>query len=228
MYPPTAAAPHPAPAKGSNRDSERSPTVTQQVRSSSGVESRPQLLPHHTARVPSTNPAPLRAALTAPQGHQLLPAISSPLATCQGQRLRSDSPGDLRPIPAPQFPVTVSVKENTPLQAVPTRLCISFCLFLPLRLLSVWRVCQGGCLPWRQGTARDTAIGPGCRWEPAACLGLQTAGLGRGQGMRGGGRPVGTCLRVSRERERHLAQGRQKQHRGAQVHLRDHAMTPLS
>lgn len=110
---------------------------------------QPQLLPHHTAWIQRLS----RAAPTAPQGHQLLPAISSPLATCQGQRIGSDSPGDPQPTTAPQLLVTVSVKENTPLQAVPTRLCISFCLFLPLWLRSVWRVCQGGCLPWRQGMA---------------------------------------------------------------------------
>ena len=83
------------------------------------------------------------------------------LATCQGQRICSDSPGDPRPTPAPKLLVTVPVKENTALQAVPTRLCVSSCLFLPLRLHSVWRVCQGGRLPRRQGTAQDAAIGAG-------------------------------------------------------------------
>lgn len=137
-----------------------------------------------------------RSALTAPQDHQLLPAFPSPLATCQGQRIGSDSPGDPRPTPAPQLLVTEPVEENTALQAVPTRSCILSCLFLPLWLRSVRRVCQGGCLPRRQGTAQDAA-----GWEPAARLGLQTAGLGRGQGVGGGRRPVGTCLPASRERE---------------------------
>lgn len=137
---------------------------------------QPQLLPHHTARIQR-----LSRAATAPQGHQLLPAISSPLAA-KGRGYAVDSPGDPQPTPLPAL-VTVSVKENTPLQAVPTHsVHLLLCLFLPLRLRSVWRVCQGELPALAPGHGLRHCHRAGLQVGRMPRLGLQTAGLGEGRG----------------------------------------------
>lgn len=77
------------------------------------------------------------------------------------------------------------------------------------------KVGAGGCTrpqletlllwPYRAGKApgaQPGLNGTGRSWLPASRL--QRAGLGREKGTGSGARRVGTCLRVSRERERHL------------------------
>lgn len=83
------------------------------------------------------------------------------------------------------------------------------------------RCCQHGC--WsRESPGGSAGLGcppPGCReqvWAERGGLAVE------------GDLSALACKSPGRERVRHLGRGRQKQHKGTQVHLRDHAEISLS
>lgn len=201
LYPPAPLPPRPhtSSAKGGNRELREEPHSHTASSQHSRPRIQPQLLPHHTARIQRLS----RAAPTAPQGHPAVACNFSPLATCQGQRIhRSRFPGDPQPTPAPQLPeVTVSVKENTPLRLCP-HVCASpsvyssrcgFALFGEF----VKEAACPGARAWLETLPSGRAAGG----SQDARLGLQTAGLGRGQGMRVEGDLLALACRVSRRAE---------------------------